>query len=164
MLPSRPYHSGKLDFAQLSNRFIARLQVRERIEMSGRGARWEFAKPLLFSRTNYIADICGHLVEMVAIVDDFFMFLGPELKAVTGDAEGIDAVIARVDAMVGRMENAPFNIFEPTAAGQWNMAKMDFLMDNDNIKVSHAKRPLQHTRPFQHTGPFHCNNGDVWFV
>ncbi len=61
------------------------MQVREKIEMSGRDARWEFSKPMLFERTNYMAEICSDLSEMVEIVDDFHKFLGPELKAVTGD-------------------------------------------------------------------------------
>ncbi len=61
------------------------LQVREKIEISGRDARWEFSKQLLFARTNYAADICRDLIEMVELVDDFFKFLGPELKAVTGE-------------------------------------------------------------------------------
>jgi dynein heavy chain len=58
--------------------------VREKIESSGRDARWEFSKATLFARSNYMADVCGQLIEMVEIVDDFFKFLGPELKAVTG--------------------------------------------------------------------------------
>ena len=36
----------------------------------------------------------------MATVDEFRRFLGPELKAVTGDVKGIDAVTARVAAMV----------------------------------------------------------------
>ena len=63
------------------------MQVRERIEVSGRDARWEFSKPMLFERTNYMAEICSDLSEMVEIVDDFHKFLGPELKAVTGDSQ-----------------------------------------------------------------------------
>lgn len=59
--------------------------MREKIELSGRDARWEFPKGPLFGRTNYMADICGTLAEMVEVVDDFFKFLGPELKAVTGE-------------------------------------------------------------------------------
>lgn len=59
-------------------------QVRERIETSGRDARWEFNKATLFSCSNYMAEVCGNLMEMVEVVDDFFKFLGPELKAVTG--------------------------------------------------------------------------------
>lgn len=63
------------------------MAVREKIELSGRDARWEFSKQLLFERTNYMAEICADLWEMVEIVDDFHKFLGPELKAVTGDAQ-----------------------------------------------------------------------------
>lgn len=58
--------------------------MRERIETSGRDARWEFNKATLFSCSNYMAEVCGNLMEMVEVVDDFFKFLGPELKAVTG--------------------------------------------------------------------------------
>jgi len=65
------------------------MQVREKIEVSGRDARWEFSKPMLFERTNYMAEICSDLSEMVEIVDDFHKFLGPELKAVTGDSQVI---------------------------------------------------------------------------
>ena len=60
-------------------------QVREKIEVSGRDARWEFPKQLLFARTNYMVEICNDVIEMVEIIDDFLKFLGPELKAVTGD-------------------------------------------------------------------------------
>lgn len=30
------------------------MQVREKIEVSGRDARWEFSKQMLFERTNYM--------------------------------------------------------------------------------------------------------------
>ena len=63
------------------------MQVREKIEVSGRDARWEFSKPMLFERTNYMSEICSDLNEMIEIVDDFHKFLGPELKAVTGDSQ-----------------------------------------------------------------------------
>jgi hypothetical protein len=61
--------------------------VREKIEASGRDARWEFSKQALFARTNYGAEICRDLIEMVELVEDFFKFLGPELKAVTGGCQ-----------------------------------------------------------------------------
>ncbi len=64
-------------------------QVREKIEVSGRDARWEFPKSSLFSRTNYMAEVCSDLGEMVEVVDDFFKFLGPELKAVTGGSSSL---------------------------------------------------------------------------
>eukprot|EP00967_Tisochrysis_lutea_P034725 scaffold41531_cov21-Tisochrysis_lutea.AAC.5 len=68
----------------LEHWYMRYMEVREKIEKSERDARWEFPKQLLFARTNYMAEICNDLIEMVEIVDDFFMFLGPELKAVTG--------------------------------------------------------------------------------
>lgn len=74
------------------------VQVREKIEVSGRDARWEFPKQLLFARTNYMAEICTDLTEMVEIVDDFFKFLGPELKAVTGGGHSWQAGCAHGDA------------------------------------------------------------------
>ena len=63
------------------------MKVRERIEVSGQHARWEFPKNLLFERTGHIGGILTELKFMVETVDDFFKFLGPELKAVTGDTE-----------------------------------------------------------------------------
>jgi hypothetical protein len=72
--------------------------VRERIETSGRDARWEFNKATLFSCSNYMAEVCGNLMEMVEVVDDFFKFLGPELKAVTGEraSSGLNHTVLHV--------------------------------------------------------------------
>ena len=63
------------------------MKVRERIEVSGQHARWEFPKNMLFERTGHIGTILKELKFMVETVDDFFKFLGPELKAVTGDTD-----------------------------------------------------------------------------
>ena len=49
--------------------------------------RWEFNRSRLFDATDYMAAICEDLRFMVVVVDDFAKFLGPELKAVTGNAE-----------------------------------------------------------------------------
>ncbi|DBA95316.1 TPA: Dynein heavy chain cytoplasmic [Trebouxia sp. C0006] len=110
------------------------MQVREKIEVSGRDARWEFSKPMLFERTNYMAEICSDLSEMVEIVDDFHKFLGPELKAVTGDSQGIDLVIKSVEAMVQPVESLEVPIFEKSMAAQWQAIKALFMSSNENIK------------------------------
>lgn len=55
--------------------------------------RWEFDRKRLFERTTYMSSICADLLTIVEVVNDFLNFLGPELKAVTGDIEGIDSVI-----------------------------------------------------------------------
>lgn len=40
-----------------------------------------------------MSTVCVDLLRIVEVVNDFLYFLGPELKAVTGDTVGIDAVI-----------------------------------------------------------------------
>ncbi|KAF8069431.1 DHC1 [Scenedesmus sp. PABB004] len=110
--------------------------VREKIEANGRDARWEFSKASLFARSSYMADVCGQLAEMVEVVDDFFKFLGPELKAVTGDAKGIDDVIEAVELMVEPVETAPFCVFDAAAAPQWRELRRAFAADNDKVKAS----------------------------
>ncbi|KXZ49756.1 DHC2 protein [Gonium pectorale] len=112
------------------------MAMREKIELSGRDARWEFPKQLLFARTNYMAEICADLIEMVEIVDDFFRFLGPELKAVTGDTAGIDRVVHRVVAMYEPIETIPFNVFDYGNAHEWKAAKAQFYSDNEDIKAA----------------------------
>lgn len=62
-------------------------QVREAIEASGRDARWEFSVSLLFGRTNHMAGVCADLSSMVGGIRSLQGFLGPELKAATGDME-----------------------------------------------------------------------------
>ena len=57
------------------------LEVRKRIEQSGRDARWEFDRKKLFDRSDYIAQICNdiHSVAQVCVYQanhSFFALLG----------------------------------------------------------------------------------------
>ena len=63
--------------------------VRRKIEDSGSDHRWEFDRKQLFGETDYMAEICANLQEIIDALDQFQKFLGPELKAVTGDSAGI---------------------------------------------------------------------------
>eukprot|EP00898_Chlorokybus_atmophyticus_P006649 jgi/Chlat1/6986/Chrsp56S00523 len=110
------------------------LQVREKIEISGRDARWEFDRKRLFERTSYMAGICGDLRQMVEVVDDFHKFLGPELKAVTGDAQGIDDVIKKVAAMVEPIEQLHFDAFDKRFGAQWAAVTAKFNADKEQIE------------------------------
>jgi dynein heavy chain len=40
-----------------------------------------------------MSTICVDLMHIVEVVNDFLYFLGPDLKTVTGDVQGIDNVI-----------------------------------------------------------------------
>jgi dynein heavy chain len=68
------------------------MTVREKIEGSDSKDRWDFDKKKLFEQTNYMSKICENLFEVAQTLDQFYKFLGPELKAVTGDSAGIDEV------------------------------------------------------------------------
>jgi dynein heavy chain len=72
-------------------------RMRKRIEESGSDHRWEFDRKELFSKTDYMSEICSNILEIIEAIDHFRVFLGPELKAVTGDSAGIDEVIKRVE-------------------------------------------------------------------
>ena len=88
------------------------MAVRQRIEESGTHIRWEFDRKRLFELTKYMAHVCGHLHEVATVLDQFHQFLGPELRAVTGESEGIDEVVLRVERLVEPLESVPFNIFD----------------------------------------------------
>ncbi len=61
--------------------------MRESIEASGRDARWEFSRAGLFERTQHMAEACACLAGMVETTAGLYQFMGPQLKAVTGDPQ-----------------------------------------------------------------------------
>ena len=99
--------------------------VRERIEKSGADKRWEFDKKRLFEKTTHMARICGDLLEITQALDQFQKFLGPELKAVTGDSEGIDTMMREVQKIV-----EPFlavkDAFDESYKSSWDAVMKDF--------------------------------------
>lgn len=46
----------------------AYMEVRAKIEASGRDARWEFDKRRLFERTGYMAQICQNLHDIAQVI------------------------------------------------------------------------------------------------
>lgn len=42
-------------------------ETRRNIELSGKGARWEFDQPLLFTRTDYIGTVAKDLGDVVQV-------------------------------------------------------------------------------------------------
>lgn len=45
----------------------AYLEVRKKIEQSGRDARWEFDRKRLFERTDYVSQICSDIYNVVQV-------------------------------------------------------------------------------------------------
>ncbi|KAJ7569126.1 hypothetical protein O6H91_01G062100 [Diphasiastrum complanatum] len=110
------------------------LEVREHIEVVGRDPRWEFDRIRLFEQTGYMACICTDLLHILEVYYDFHNFLGPELKAVTGDSQGIDSVVQKVAAMVEPLEKLPFDIFDKSYALQWSATVSNFNTEKDIIE------------------------------
>ncbi|KAK9825454.1 hypothetical protein WJX81_002895 [Elliptochloris bilobata] len=110
------------------------MQVRDNIEATGRDARWEFSKAALFERTQHMAEVCACLAGMVETVAGLYQFMGPQLKAVTGDPQCIDAVLARVDSMVALVEGLDYSPLERANAGRWSSVRAHFNGTNEEVK------------------------------
>jgi dynein heavy chain len=81
-----------------------------------------------------MSTICVDLMHIVEVVNDFLYFLGPDLKTVTGDVQGIDNVIHKVHAMVAPVENLPFDAFDKSHAALWQAVVYQFDQDKGKIE------------------------------
>ena len=109
-------------------------RMRKRIEDSGSDHRWEFDRKALFGKTDYMAEVCDNLLEIVEALDRFHKFLGPELKAVTGDSAGIDEVLKRVENLSVPLK-VPFEdkIFEKNYEKPWEAIMKRFRQNVSEI-------------------------------
>lgn len=48
---------------------IVYMEVREKIEIAGKAARWEFDKKKLFGASDYIASVCKDIYEIVNVIN-----------------------------------------------------------------------------------------------
>ena len=126
----------RVDLAKgvLENWHSVYLHVRERIEMSGRDARWEFDRKRLFEKTDHLAKICKDIHEVIRVVDGLQRLLGPELKAVTGDSQAVDGVRRRVQRMIEPVVSPGFSIFDIFREAQWQEVFDRFLADKEQIE------------------------------
>lgn len=46
----------------------AYMDTRHKIEVSGKGQRWEFDKQKLFAESDYVASVCKNLYEVAAVI------------------------------------------------------------------------------------------------
>eukprot|EP00750_Incisomonas_marina_P009230 INCI15857.2.p1 GENE.INCI15857.2~~INCI15857.2.p1 ORF type:complete len:4529 (-),score=890.01 INCI15857.2:58-13644(-) len=113
------------------------MEVREKIEKSGTDHRWEFDKRRLFDKTRYMTKICDNLFSIATALDEFFKFLGPELKEVTGEGERVDELIDRVKGLILPLEAAQRNcdIFNPKYQSVWESLVLDFRQKVEEIEL-----------------------------
>ncbi|KYQ51703.1 Dynein heavy chain 10, axonemal [Trachymyrmex zeteki] len=111
------------------------LKTRLDIELSGKGARWEFDQKHLFQDTEYIAEVCSDLHKIAGVLQDFYNIFGHNLKSIINDPAQIDAVVKRVDALIVPIEEADFDIFDVFNKENWE-AKFDVIMQQFSREIN----------------------------
>lgn len=104
----------------------AYMTTRQRIEDSGKGARWEFDRRKLFSASNYMARVCKDLNEVSTVIFHFKNIFGPQLRSIVSDPQSIDNVAKRVDRLVVQIENTDFDIFDMYSKENWDAIMVHF--------------------------------------
>jgi dynein heavy chain, axonemal len=100
--------------------------TRKEINDEGLDKRWEHTHKELFGRTGYMTGICKELKEVIKVRKEFNILLGPELKAVIGDTEGIALLTEEVYNLKTQFENITSDIFEETSRNQWDITFESF--------------------------------------
>ncbi|XP_041985040.1 dynein axonemal heavy chain 10 [Aricia agestis] len=100
--------------------------TRRNIELSGKGARWEFDQPRLFTRTDYIGNVAGDLGKVVQVLIDFERIFGAELKSIISDPTQIDDVRKRVKNLVFAIRTVDFSVFVFDNKENWDVIMSDF--------------------------------------
>nr|XP_034835442.1 dynein heavy chain 10, axonemal [Maniola hyperantus] len=101
-------------------------ETRRNIEMSGKGARWEFDQPFLFTRTDYIGTVARDLGDIVQVLIDFERIFGNELKSIISDPTQIDDVRKRVEKLVYPIRTIDFSVFVFDNKENWDVIMGDF--------------------------------------
>ncbi|KAJ2948630.1 hypothetical protein O0L34_g7885 [Tuta absoluta] len=100
--------------------------TRRQIEVSGKGARWEFDQPLLFTRTDYMGQVAKDLVAIVKVLMDFERIFGNELKSIISDPSAIDDVRKRVANLIYPFRTVDFSVFAFNNKENWDAMMGDF--------------------------------------
>ena len=86
-------------------------QTKTQIEDDGL-ERWDFQVRPITDRIDNMIGILDGLLQVSEILKKFLVFLGPNLKAVTGNSEGIDNLVQEVKQLVVPIETSPYNFFQ----------------------------------------------------
>ena len=100
--------------------------VQDEINSSKREAHWVFDTKRLFETTDYMADRCGELMEIVNVLDYYNTVLGSQLKAVLTDTSNIEKILRDVEKLKKPVETMTFDPFEKKAVHNWQMLYANF--------------------------------------
>ena len=103
------------------------MTTRERIEDMGSGQRrWEFDRVLLFAKTDYMAQVCENLLEMIETINGFKQFFSSELLAITGENNNVHNIVPRVDSLMDIVVESQIEIFDLCNKAKWQSILHEF--------------------------------------
>jgi dynein heavy chain, axonemal len=85
--------------------------TKAKIEEDGAGERWEFQIHAMTNRVDPMLVVLKDLGNIAETLKKFLVFLGPNLKSVTGNSEGIDELVTDVKDLVKVFIDHQFNDF-----------------------------------------------------
>ena len=111
--------------------------VAKEINESEREQHWMFDKKRLFDATDYMADRCKELLDIVETLAYYHnSVLGPRLKAVLTDTTTLDAIEKKVEALKKPIEGN-IDLFDKKSCHTWNMTHSTF-----KSNVSHLNQDV----------------------
>ncbi|XP_058809033.1 dynein axonemal heavy chain 10 [Phymastichus coffea] len=113
----------------------AYLSTRLNIELSGKGARWEFDQQRLFKETDYLALVSANLHEVASVLRDFYNIFGEELKSIVDDPARIDSIIERVTQLLGPIRNAEVDAFNEYNRESWEATMSWFRAEVARLEI-----------------------------
>jgi len=104
--------------------------------------RWDFPVPALNSRIEHMNGVLNDLAKISDVMKRFLVFLGPNLKAVTGNSEGIDNLVEEVKKLVFPFENSEIDFFQKAHVHFWSNLINKFrserkIIEENAIKLIH---------------------------
>lgn len=79
-------------------------------------------------------EILDGLINVTDVLKKFLIFLGPNLKAVTGNSKDIDGLVAKVKQLVIPFQNSQYNFFQHSHKHHWKTTYNNFTNDSNEIE------------------------------
>ena len=115
------------------------------IEQQQTVKRWDFTRQKeIFEQSIHMREVLKDLEEACIITQEFYAILGPDLKAVTGDANSIDAETEKVKEQVKKLENIYTDVFSKQHEAQWKSRFSEFKTQIKQID-SHVVQLIEKT-------------------
>ena len=80
----------------------------------------------LFQNTDYMAERCSDLLDIVKKKAYFNQAIGPDLRSITGDGQGMEDILKRVTTLTQPIDGIHFNIFEKRFETSWEVQQNKF--------------------------------------